>query len=333
MSKKNILIVIVIIILGGIGCFVYKSKIEESANKGIQKLFVDKYPNYAETLSVNIDKETKNYVRGSVNFVVGAPGGLFLAVKSDDKWQIVHEGNGQIPCSLSDYGFPSDMLLDCILEQNFVADAQNATYIIEGEEFTLVNGKSEKEIAPDSVLKIITQYFGNEVRADFNGDDIEDVAFLLTQNSGGSGMFYYLAVLLSNEKGFVGTDAIFIGDRIAPQNNEYMNDMIIVNYADRKAEEPFSVQPSVGVSKYFKIIDSEIVEISLEMGEVEARAIAEKLCIKSGESLSIGTYNENSKTWWFDVNLNSTKPGCNPACVVSEVTKTAEINWRCTRLI
>jgi len=66
--------------------------------------------------------------------------------------------------------------------------------------------------------------------------------------------------------------------------------------------------------------------------ENEARVIAEKTCIKGGETLSIGYYNENSKTWWYDANLNSTQKGCNPACVVSEETKTAEINWRCTGL-
>ncbi len=68
------------------------------------------------------------------------------------------------------------------------------------------------------------------------------------------------------------------------------------------------------------------------LSEVEARVIAEKSCIKGGEVLASGIYNENSKTWWYDANLNATKEGCNPACVVDEKTKTAEINWRCTGL-
>ena len=68
------------------------------------------------------------------------------------------------------------------------------------------------------------------------------------------------------------------------------------------------------------------------LSEAEARIIAEKSCIKGGEALSVGTYNDNSKTWWFDANLNATREGCNPACVVNEETKTAEINWRCTGL-
>ena len=72
--------------------------------------------------------------------------------------------------------------------------------------------------------------------------------------------------------------------------------------------------------------------ISSLLSEAEARVIAEKSCIKGGEVLSSGIYNENSKTWWYDANLNATREGCNPACVVSEETKTAEINWRCTGL-
>ena len=42
-------------------------------------------------------------------------------------------------------------------------------------------------------------------------------------------------------------------------------------------------------------------------------------------------YNNNTKTWWIDLELE--KPGCNPACVIRESDNTAAINWRCTGLI
>lgn len=69
------------------------------------------------------------------------------------------------------------------------------------------------------------------------------------------------------------------------------------------------------------------------MTESAARTIAERTCIKGGGALSAGIYNENTKTWWFDANLNSARRGCNPACVVNDQTGTAEINWRCTGLM
>lgn len=75
-------------------------------------------------------------------------------------------------------------------------------------------------------------------------------------------------------------------------------------------------------------------QIDSLLSEAEARIIAEKSsCIKDRETLTKGIYNKISKTWWFDANLNEVKKGCNPACVVSEETKTAEINWRCTGLL
>ena len=66
--------------------------------------------------------------------------------------------------------------------------------------------------------------------------------------------------------------------------------------------------------------------------ETEARAIAERTCIKGGEALGPGTHNDITKTWWFDANLNAVREGCNPACVVHDETRQAEINWRCTGL-
>lgn len=69
------------------------------------------------------------------------------------------------------------------------------------------------------------------------------------------------------------------------------------------------------------------------LSEEVAKKIAESGCIKGGEALGPGTYNENTYTWWFDANLNTVKEGCSPACVVDEKTKTVEINWRCTGVV
>ncbi len=65
----------------------------------------------------------------------------------------------------------------------------------------------------------------------------------------------------------------------------------------------------------------------------EILAIAENSdCTKEGTLTSTYFYNDNSKTWWIDMVVEN-KPLCNPACVVSVETQTAEINWRCTGLI
>lgn len=143
----------------------------------------------------------------------------------------------------------------------FTLDSRNCTYYIENENITLKDGYSEKEIAPGSASKIITKYFGNEVSGDFNEDGLSDVAFLLTQNLGGSGTFYYVAAALGGNK-CNGTNAILLGDRIAPQTTNFQNEEIIVNYAERKPDEPMTASPSVGVSKYLKINGNQLIEIN-----------------------------------------------------------------------
>jgi hypothetical protein len=140
-------------------------------------------------------------------------------------------------------------------------DYKNISYLIEGQAVTLKNGIAETEIVPGSASKSITKYFGNSVIADLNGDKVNDIAFLLTQDSGGSGTFYYIVAALKTSNSYMGTNAILLGDRIAPQTTEFKDGEIIVNYADRKSGEAMTVSPSVGVSRYFKIVGNELVEV------------------------------------------------------------------------
>lgn len=138
------------------------------------------------------------------------------------------------------------------------AGPKDATYTIEGESVTLVAGVSEREAAPESASTVITRYFGNDVQVDLNGDGREDLVFLLTQETGGTGTFFYVVAALNTEDGWVGSHAYFLGDRIAPQTTEMSQNLnhqnvIVVNYADREDGQPMSEQPSVGKSVWLKL--------------------------------------------------------------------------------
>jgi hypothetical protein len=139
------------------------------------------------------------------------------------------------------------------------ADYKNATYIIDGQRVKLENGIAETEAAPGSASKVITRYFGNEFMTDLDGDGDEDVAFVLTQTTGGSGTFYYAVAALNTPEGYVGSDGYLLGDRIAPQTTElspnprHVN-VVVFNYADRDSGDPMTAQPSVGKSAYLKIV-------------------------------------------------------------------------------
>lgn len=137
-------------------------------------------------------------------------------------------------------------------EKQGPTDYKDATYIIGGQPVTLVDGVSEVEQA-GSASKIVTRYFGNEAKGDLDGDSIPDLAFLLTQETGGSGTFFYLVGALQTPNNtYNGTHAVLIGDRIAPQTTEFRDGLVIVNYADRAPGEPFTTSPSQGKSLYLK---------------------------------------------------------------------------------
>lgn len=141
---------------------------------------------------------------------------------------------------------------------------KDAAYVIDGKVVQLQNGSAETEAAPGSASKIVTRYFGNEVTHDFDKDGRDDTVFLLTQETGGSGTFFYVVAALNKENGYEGSQALFLGDRIAPQSTHMgTGDIVVVNYADRKVGEDFSVRPSVGKSIWLKLnLDS------MQFGEV-----------------------------------------------------------------
>jgi hypothetical protein len=129
-------------------------------------------------------------------------------------------------------------------------DPLNATYVIDGQAVTLVNGKAEKEATPGSATKITTTIFGQPTSGDLNNDGEADAAIILVQDPGGSGTFYYAAAAINTANGAQGTNAVLLGDRIAPQNIEIKNGQVVANYVDRKPGESMTTTPSVGVSVY-----------------------------------------------------------------------------------
>lgn len=131
-----------------------------------------------------------------------------------------------------------------------ISDYRDATYQINGRSVTLKNGLSEIQIAPNTSSKLVTRYFGNAAEGDINSDGQPDIVFLVTQSGSGSGTFFYAVAALNVGTGYQGTNAVLLGDRIAPQTTVIDNGKIVVNYADRAPGEPMTTAPSVGVSKY-----------------------------------------------------------------------------------
>lgn len=81
-------------------------------------------------------------------------------------------------------------------------------------------------VAIRSVPQVPKQYFGIEAVGDLNADGKDDVAFILHRKDDERGTLYYLTTALSDEKGKTGTNLIFLGDKVSPQNITINNGMI-----------------------------------------------------------------------------------------------------------
>jgi len=156
-------------------------------------------------------------------------------------------------------------------EEKIAVEPLNATYLVENQPVTLILGKAEKEIVPGSTSKITTMVFGSPTMGDLNDDGADDAALILTQNSGGSGTFYYVAAsVLNNKDGkTTGTNGILLGDRISIQSVLIDGGTITVNYSDRKKNGSMSVQPSVAITKYFGVRKDGVNEILFEKPNTE----------------------------------------------------------------
>lgn len=129
-------------------------------------------------------------------------------------------------------------------------DPKNIAYTIDGELFVLKEGKASKEIAPESAIKNTLSLFEEPVYGIFGEKGVPGAAVLLVNNNGGSGTFYYAALAIASGTSYISTNAIFLGDRIAPQTILLQQGVTIYNYADRNEGEHMVAKPSIGKSAY-----------------------------------------------------------------------------------
>ena len=96
---------------------------------------------------------------------------------------------------------------------------------------------------------------------DLNADGKIDAVVLLAESGGGSGVFIYAAAYVSGPVHYKGSNAVFIGDRIAPQSVSVSSSgTATVKYLDRKEDEPFAAEPTVPATLELVYKNGELVE-------------------------------------------------------------------------
>ena len=133
----------------------------------------------------------------------------------------------------------------------FHPDPSNATFIFDEEAITLSAGRNEKKVLPGNTLVEETILLDKFAYGDINADGKEDTVLFLARYGAGSGTFIYLAAFVSGPVTYRGTEATFIGDRIAPQSVSINGGGVTVEYLDRGADEALAAEPTVATSKRF----------------------------------------------------------------------------------
>lgn len=107
---------------------------------------------------------------------------------------------------------------------------------------------------------VTTTIWGTPKTGNLNEDTLVDQAVILTQNTGGSGDFYYVAAAVNQGGKYLGTNAQLLGDSIAMQTMMITPDKLIeVNYAVRAEGDPMTEQPKEAVSSYFELNGMQLV--------------------------------------------------------------------------
>lgn len=132
-------------------------------------------------------------------------------------------------------------------------DARNATYRIDKDVVTLANGRLERDAAPGSATKIVTTLVDPQTTGDVDGDARSDTVVILVNQPGGSGSFYYLAVLMNTAAGVTATPAMLIGDRIVVTALRLEGRTIVVEYLDHASGQPLAASPTVTTTKRFVV--------------------------------------------------------------------------------
>ena len=123
------------------------------------------------------------------------------------------------------------------------------------------DGVFEEPAAPGSATKIKVQLGKDPAFGDLNGDGVEDAIVTLVVEPGGSGTFTYLAPVINDHGTPKPGAAVLLGDRIIVKSVSIQNGEVVVTMLTRKPDEPMSAEPTVEVTRTFKLQGDQLVEV------------------------------------------------------------------------
>jgi heat shock protein HslJ len=150
-------------------------------------------------------------------------------------------------------------------------DLMNATYQgIYAEPVTLTDGSYEGEpfVEGGASRPTVTFIETPITYGDVTGDGQAEAVVLLAENSGGSGTFVYLALVVNQDGQPVNVATTLLGDRAQVDSMSVENNQIVVELVQHGPDDPMCC-PSQRVIKTFALQGDQLVEISSQVIEAE----------------------------------------------------------------
>ena len=159
----------------------------------------------------------------------------------------------------------------CGSDQSDDASLTTPVFSIEGNQVRLDGGFFESE---DGTVSLLTTISG-----DLDGDAADDQATILVLDSRGSGVFYYLNVLLNDGKGGLGlAGEAFLGDRIKFDFMDIYGEGSVsrltgvpihpddhgrldVGYYVHGPEQAYAESPGIYVTRHWRVEDEKLVAV------------------------------------------------------------------------
>lgn len=146
-------------------------------------------------------------------------------------------------------------------------DPANATYLIDDSPRTLSAGRAVWAAAPGSAATATLELLPGGLQADVNADGRPDAVSWLRSTGGGSGTFYWLALIIDGEPAGP-IPLAFMGDRIVPGALAWTGMAVRATWLGRPDESPMAAPAETPMATWLYPRAEKLVDARAEGGQI-----------------------------------------------------------------
>lgn len=147
-------------------------------------------------------------------------------------------------------------------------DALNLSYTIEGNVVSFKDGLSVMDARAHSNSDARSMIIASPVSGDMDGDGDDDLSLFILHQTGGSGSFYYVAVAKNESGTYLGSNALYLGDRVRPKDLVIKEGALHARYFVRHPGEPMSSRPSILKTTVFYLQNGKLIQSTKSLDDL-----------------------------------------------------------------